>query len=198
MTQLFRTFVKVSSHLLNIMKSRSRFKQTKIKKRSVDFMKNMKKMVAVVTAICVLGVAGLAYAADIKTPADIAAALTGKSVTDVNKERVAGKTYGTIAKDAGKLDEFQTQILEQRKAVLDQRVKDGEITQQQADEIYKAIKDNQATCDGAGNAMLGRQKGLGFGKGQGAGGGRGQDMGCRMGAGNGGGNGAGCGMGYNQ
>lgn len=163
-------------------------------------MKNIKKIVAVVVSVCVIGAAGMAYAADIKTPADIAAALSGKSVTDVTKEKVAGKTYGTIANDAGKLDEFQAQMLEQRKAILDQRVKDGEITQQQADDIYNAIKNNQATCDGTGNAQLGKQYGVGCGNGQGAGGGRGQGMmgGRGAGLGNGSGNGAGCGMGYNQ
>ncbi|HEY5587188.1 MAG TPA: DUF2680 domain-containing protein [Ruminiclostridium sp.] len=144
-------------------------------------MKNIRTIVAVVAAVCVLGTAGIAYAADIKTPADIAAVLTGKSVTDVNEERAAGKTYGTIAKEADKLDEFQVQMLEQRKAVLDQRVKDGEITQQQADEIYNTIKNNQATCDGTGNAKLGKQFGMGFGNGQGAGRGTGQGMGRGMG-----------------
>jgi len=144
-------------------------------------MKNIRKIVAVVAAVCVLLTAGIAYAADIKTPADIAAVLTGKSVTDINKERAAGKTYGTIAKEADKLDEFQVQMLEQRKAVLDQRVKDGEITQQQADEIYNTIKNNQATCNGTGKAKLGKQFGMGLGNGQGAGCGAGKGIGRGMG-----------------
>ena len=159
-------------------------------------MKGFKKIIVVAAVVGVLGAAGIAYAADIKTPADIAAVLTGKSITDVNKERAEGKTYGTIAKEAGKLDEFKDQMLEQRKAVLDQRVKDGKITQQQADEGYNAIKNNQVTCDGAGNAKIGKKYGAGFGNGQGAGLGRGKGMG--RGAGNGGCNGAGCGMGNNQ
>lgn len=160
-------------------------------------MKNIKKIVAVVVSVCVIGAAGMAYAADIKTPADIAAALTGKSVTEVNNERATGKTYGTIAKDAGKLDEFQAQMLEQKKAVLDQRVKDGEITQQQADDIYNAIKNNQATCNGTGDAKLGKQFGMGCGNGQGAGLGRSNGM-MGRGSGLGNGNGAGCGMAFNK
>ena len=156
-------------------------------------MKNVKRIVAIAVSVCIIGAAGMAYAADIKTPADIAAAVTGKSVTDVNKERATGKTYGTIAKDAGKLEEFQAKMLEQRKTVLDQRVKDGEITQQQADDIYNAIKNNQATCDGTGNAQPGKQYGMGCGNGQGAGRGRGQGM-MGHGAGFGNGSGAGCGM----
>lgn len=149
-------------------------------------MKNIKKVVAMVVSVCVIGVAGMVYAAEIKTPADIAASLTGKSVTDINKERTEGKTYGTIANEAGKLEDFKAQMLEQRKALLDHKVKDGQITQQQADDIYNAIKNNQATCDGTGNAQLGKRNGMGCGNGQGVGRGRGQ---CMMGRG--------CGLGNN-
>lgn len=157
-------------------------------------MKNMKRLVILVAAVGVLGLAGVAYAADIKTPADIAAALTGKSVADVTKERAEGKTYGTIAKEAGKLDEFKAQMLEQKKAVLDQRVKDGIITQQQADDIYNRIKTNQAACDGTGNAGIGKQFKAGFGQGRGMG----KGMGRGAGMGNGSCGGAGCGMGVNR
>lgn len=167
-------------------------------------MKKIKKVIVVSVVLGVLGAAGIAYAADIKSPADIAAALTGKSITDVNAERAAGKTYGTIAKEAGKLDEFKAQMLEQKKAILDQRVKDGVMTQAQADEIYKTIKDNQAVCDGTGNAQIGRKTGAGFGKGlnagnssgKGKGKGMGNGSGRRMGSNGGGFGGYGCSMGY--
>ena len=152
-------------------------------------MKNLKSLFVLSIAIGVIALAGVAYAADIKTPADIAATLTGKSVQDVTKERAEGKTYGKIAEEADKLEEFKVQMLEQKKAVLDQRVKDGTLTQQQADEIYNSIKDNQATCDGTGSARIG--KGCGAGLGQGKGMGRG--CGAGMGNGNGGCSGAGCG-----
>jgi hypothetical protein len=142
--------------------------------RSVVFMKNFKKLAAVVTLIGLIGGAGAVYAATTtKTPAEIAAGLTGKSVGELNKERAAGKTYGTIVQEAGKLEEFKTQMLAQKKAILDQRVKDGTLTQKEADAIYKAIKDNQAICNGTGNAGIGRKSGAGFGRGCGVG--RGQD-----------------------
>lgn len=146
-------------------------------------MKNMKKMIAVIAVAGVLGTAGAAYAATIKTPADIAAALTGKTVEAVTEERASGKTYGTIADDAGKLDEFKAQMLEQKKAILDQKVKDGTLTQAQADEIYNSIKERQATCDGTGSGMIGRRNGAGFGKSSGTGTGRGRGMGRLAGAG---------------
>ncbi|HEX3028708.1 MAG TPA: DUF2680 domain-containing protein [Clostridia bacterium] len=147
-------------------------------------MKRTKKLAALLVAIGmigILGTAGAVYAATTaKTPAEIVSGLTGKSVEDLNKERASGKKYGTIAKEAGKLDEFKAQMLEQKKAVLDQRVKNGTLTQQQADQIYNNIKNNQATCDGTGNAAIGRNNGAGFGGGHGMG----QGRGCGMGMGN--------------
>lgn len=155
-------------------------------------MKNMKKLIAVIAAAGVLGVAGAAYAATVKTPAELAAALTGKTVEAVTEERAGGKTYGAIASDAGKLEEFKAQMLEQKKAVLDQKVKDGTLTQAQADEIYNSIKERQAACDGTGGAMTGAKYGAGFGKASGTGSGRG--MGRSAGAGSGTGLGMGRGI----
>ncbi|MDF2522785.1 MAG: hypothetical protein K0R31_426 [Clostridiales bacterium] len=148
-------------------------------------MKSFKKLAAIITAIGVLGTAGVAFAATALTPAEIAAGLTGKTVEDVTKERAAGKTYGSIANDAGKLDDFQNQMLKQKKAVLDQRVADGTLTQERADQIYKTIESNQALCDGTGTAGIGRKNGAGFGAGScvGQGNGMGRGMGNGFGRG---------------
>lgn len=69
-------------------------------------------------SIGILAAAGTAYAADFKSPADIVAGLTGKTVTEVTTDRTAGKTYGTIAKEAGKLDQFKAEMLQQKKDIL--------------------------------------------------------------------------------
>lgn len=149
-------------------------------------MKGLKKWAAALTVVAVLGAGGAAYAATAMTPAEIAANLTGKSVAELQQQRQAGQTYGAIANEAGKLDEFKTQMLEQKKAILDERVAEGKLTQEQADTIYKNIQENQANCDGTGNgARMGQKMGAGFGQGQG--------NGMRMG--NGAGNGQGLGMG---
>lgn len=153
-------------------------------------MKNIKKLIAVMAVVGVLGATGVAFAADAKTKAEMVSSLTGKSVEDVNQERATGDTYCTIAKEADKLEEFQTQMLEQKKAILDQRVKDGRLTQAEADEIYKAIMDNQTTCDGSGSAGIGKRYGAGFGQGNGMGQGKGACSGAGMGRAAGG-----CGMG---
>lgn len=164
-------------------------------------MKNFKKLIVSATIIGMLGVVGTAYAAVVKSPAEITAGLTGQTIAEVNQQRATGKTYGTIANDAGKLAEFQAQMLEQKKAILDQRVSNGQITQQQADQIYNIIKTNQATCNGTGSAQLGQGYGLGIGNGTGLG--AGQGLGRRNGSGrrgNGMGNGicTGIGIGVNS
>lgn len=133
-------------------------------------MKNIKTYIVAATIVGLLGVTGTAFATVTgKTPAEITAGLTGKTVEQVNSERVAGKTYGAIADQAGKLEEFKVQTLEQKKANLDQKVTDGFLTQAQADAMYNSIKTNQATCDGTGTARIGSKMGAGIGQGQGMG-----------------------------
>lgn len=151
-------------------------------------MKNFKKLVVAATIVGMLGVVGVAgasYTTGETTHAGIVSALTGKSLDQVTAERVAGKTYGTIANDAGKLVEFKAENLVQRKAVLDQRVKDGNLTQVQADAIYSSMEAYQATCDGTGGAKIGQKNGAGFGQGMGMGQGNRDGSGQRNGGGRG-------------
>ena len=81
-----------------------------------------------------------------------------------------------MAQEAGKLEEFKTESLVLKKAMLDQRVTDGYMTQDQADAMYKSMETYQATCDGAGSAGMGQKSGMGFGRGMGNGGGLGRGM----------------------
>jgi hypothetical protein len=155
-------------------------------------MKNIKKIVLSLAVVSVLSSSVVFAVVSAKTPAEITSSITGKTVEEVTKERATGKTYGTIAKEAGKLEEFKAESLLQKKAILDQRVKDGTLTQAKADEIYNSIKTNQATCDGTGSAGIGKMNGVGFGKGMGQGMGKGKGQGQGMGKGLGQGNGAGC------
>ncbi|MBP1756382.1 MAG: hypothetical protein H6Q59_2780 [Firmicutes bacterium] len=157
-------------------------------------MKRFVKITVITAVILALGTAGTAFASSYKTPAEIVSALTGKTTDEVTSERADGKTYGTIANEAGQLDEFQSQMLEQKKAYLDQQVKDGTLTQERADEIYNAMKEAQLTCDGTGSASRGAGCGLGNGTGCGLGNGTGTGAGsCGMGSRLGGGAGRGMG-----
>lgn len=137
-------------------------------------MKVIKKIVVLLTVIGLLGATGVVYAATAQSPADIAAGLTGKSVENLYQERAAGKTFGAMASEAGKLEEFKTQMLAQKKVLLNQRVQEGKITPEQADKILSTMENNQALCDGTGmrGNGVGRQNCAGFGQGMGRG------MGC--------------------
>jgi hypothetical protein len=152
-------------------------------------MKNIKKIISVVSVVGVIGMASAAYAAEIQSPSDIVSSITGKTIEEVQSERAEGKTYGTIASESGVLDEFKTEILEQKKLILDERVADGNLTQEEADEIYTKLQENQLTCDGTGLNKIGQNYGLSFGNGNGnglrKGEGKGNGNGLKDGSGNG-------------
>jgi len=144
-------------------------------------MKNLKSNFTILTTVAILSIGSVvtATAADYQTPADIVASITGRTVEDVVKERFnTGKTYGTIAAEAGKLDEFKSESLSNKEKILNENVEKGLISQQEADNIINSIKVCQSVCNGTGNRLgcgsgFGRGQGLGqgvgFGKGQGAG-----------------------------
>jgi len=129
---------------------------------------------------------GLKLGATVKqakaTVADVVAKVTGQPVADVRSARSAGTSFAAIAAKKGvSADTVVADTLTARKAILDQAVKSGRITQTQADTALARMKTRvtdrvsatgATTCDGNGGGC-------------GAGGG-----GCGMG---GGGNRGGCG-----
>ena len=148
-------------------------------------MKTMKKLVVTGVAVFTLATGSVtAFAASqYLTPAEAVAGLTGREVQSVIDERTqTGKTYGSIANEAGALDEFKVEMLEMKKDTLAARVAAGTMTQEQADAIIARIEANQANCDGtgAGCGLNGAGCGMGTGFGQGRGqGGRGMGNGLR-------------------
>ena len=145
-----------------------------------------KKTAVVLTVILLVGAFSVTAmaATGYKTPAEIVAGLTGRTTDNVTTERAEfGKTYGTIANDAGVLDQFKSQMLEQKKAILEEKVTAGTITQERANAIIAAMENNQANCDGTGSGMgmrsglcTGNGTGMGFGSGRG-----GNGLGCDTG-----------------
>jgi len=112
--------------------------------------------------------------------ADVVARLTGKSVDDVTAARAEGTSFEQIAKDAGvSADEVVTGALATRKTLLDAKVKDGTITQDQADAALENMESRltervSSTAPGCGGAGGGRGMGgggMGGGRGGGCGGG---------------------------
>lgn len=160
-------------------------------------MKNLKKTAIVGAAVLALTVTSItAFAATFSTPAELLSGLTGKSVESVIDEKVAeNKTYGALASDYGVLDEYKTQILEEKKAYIEERVEEGTMTRERADAIIANIEENNLTCDGTGYAGGGCGLGAGFGGGNGNGGGVCNGSGVCDGTGIGGGLGQGAGNG---
>lgn len=149
-------------------------------------MTKFKKIAVIGGILLAVGATSLtAFAASAySTPAEAAAGLTGKSVESVIAERAeTGKSYGTIASESGKLEEFKSEMLQIKKDALAEKVAAGTLTQEKADAIIAAIEERQSNCDGTGSAGIGRMMGAGFGKGNGSGQGR-----CQGGAGIGQGN----------
>ena len=123
----------------------------------------MKKKFILGTIISFALLGTVISAAATKTPAEIVSDLTDTPVNHVIKEKHDNKvTYAHLAKKAGKLEEFKKAHLNSRKADLQQRVENGAISQQQADNIVKQIEKNQTNCDGSGNAY---HSGNGYGSG---------------------------------
>ena len=153
-------------------------------------MKKIKHFICLLAALIVFAASSVTVsAAGNETPADIVARLTERDVKDVIQEKLdTGKTYGTIAKEYGKLDEFKEECLKLKEQILRENVKNGLLSQEEADNILAAIKEYQATCDGTGG-------GCGWNKNQGYGNGCGLGRGCGYGRNRNSGYGNGCGYG---
>ncbi len=120
------------------------------------------------------------------TPAEAAAGVTGKTLDQVISERQSGKSYGTIANEAGKLPEFQQAMLDIRKSALEAQVADGTLTQQEAESALSALEERQSLCDGTGSGLglgnCGNGKGHNAGQNQGLGQKNGNGRGLRDGS----------------
>lgn len=143
-------------------------------------MTNLKRLAVFGAVILAVGAtSATAFAASAYgTSAEIAAQVTGRTVDQVTEEKLQnGITYGGVAKNYDSLEEFQVAMLESKKAILQDRVDGGTMTQEKANEIIAALEENQATCDGTGQAKIGQQYGAGFGGMMGDGQSKGQGLG---------------------
>ncbi|MDF2887718.1 MAG: hypothetical protein K0R23_2103 [Lacrimispora sp.] len=115
-------------------------------------MKNKKKVITGCALALALSAATMTSfaAAAYKTPAEAVSGITGKTLDEVTTERKAGKSYGSIASEAGKLGEFQQAVADIHEDRLNEAVADGTLTREQADAQLAAIRERQAACDGNG------------------------------------------------
>jgi hypothetical protein len=123
----------------------------------------MKRLFVIIAAVVVMSIGAVALAATpAKTPAEIVADLTGKTVDQVIEAREDGKTYGAQAAEADKLQEFKDERLAQYEIALDEAVQENRITQAEADELYETMESRMDSCTGNG-AGAGSNNGCGLG-----------------------------------
>lgn len=101
---------------------------------------------------------------------DVVADLTGLSAEEVQAERAAGESVADIAEANGSSSEaVVSSALESRKALLDAKVADGTITQEQADLAYDRMTERlteRVSTDEAGRpSWAGQGGGMGGGRG---------------------------------
>ena len=109
-------------------------------------MKSLKKIITLSAVVFVIGVVTITgfAASNYKTPAEALAGLTGKTVDAVIAERQeSNSTFGVMAAEAGKLEEFKVEALEMRKDNLNAQVEAGTMTQERADAIMNQIQERQ-------------------------------------------------------
>jgi hypothetical protein len=97
------------------------------------------------------------------SPAEAVAGLSGKSLDEVLNERKEGKTYGSIANDAGKLEEFKKEMMETKRVRIEADVASGKMTREQAVAMLERLRIRLENCDGTGTGNKAQGTG-GFGK----------------------------------
>ncbi len=136
-------------------------------------MKKLKTLAVISIMLLIISATSIiAFAAAYDTPAQALAGISGKDLETVIAERKEKNIrYGTMAKEAGSLEEFRKEMLEIKKAILKERVKAGIITQEKADEIIATMEKNYENCDGTGQkgqcGNIGQRNAIGFGSGYG-------------------------------
>lgn len=125
-----------------------------------------KKFILAGALLAVVGGSGAAYAATAASPAEILSDLTGKSTETLYEQRDEGTTFGALAIEEGVQEQFKERMLENKKEILQERVEEERLTQEEADAIYERMEQNQENCDGTTQgACVGEARGLGFGRG---------------------------------
>lgn len=145
-------------------------------------MRKNKILIIGLVLIMVLAATVTAFAFTGGRPVEILAGLTGKNTDDLAQARYeSGKTYGQLAYEESEevWEEFRDEMLENRKAIFKERVAEGYLTQEEADEILENIKEMQDFCldNGGGYGMMRNRSANGFGFGMGRGFGNGNGMG---------------------
>jgi len=126
----------------------------------------MKKLLIVIlTILLISAITATAFAFVKNSPAQIASDVTGKTIEQIMETKFeTGKTYGQICYDENSWEEFRNEMLKYKKEFLDEKVKEGILTKEEADEIYGNIEESQEYCteNGTFGIRNGRANGSGI------------------------------------
>ncbi|WP_113675358.1 hypothetical protein [Vallitalea guaymasensis] len=131
-----------------------------------------------------LGSLLVGMAAFAATPAQIYSELTGVTEEEAYELRQEGKTFGELAKENEVYDEFVEKMVDDKTALIEEKVEQGQLTREEADEFIANLKENAGNCDPSNPQRLGQK--IGLGRGMGNGGGTCNGTGNGYGRGNGG------------
>jgi len=128
----------------------------------------MKKSVLILAvAVMVFGTMSVAFADASWGPLAILEDLSGKDSAEIYAMREEGETLGDVAKDLGVYDDFSAAALAQKKAMIEEMLEAGEISEEEADRLLTAFE----SCDGTqrqllqGTGLFGQRAGSGQGNG---------------------------------
>lgn len=104
-------------------------------------MLKAKKILLVAGIASILGTSATALASNEHMSANISHNLRNETVNEVNKDKPCDEHNDKCPKKFKNSEEFRTKILERKKKMLQEKVKEGVITQEKADEILKSIQE---------------------------------------------------------
>lgn len=133
----------------------------------------MKKIIILTLVLAVILTTSItAFAFTGTSPVEILAGLTGKTTGNLaNIKYASGNSYGQIAYNEGQdvWEDFMTERFENKKALIKERLADGSLSQEEADEFLAYLEEMQDFClenSGCLDMMRDRNKNYGFGMGK--------------------------------
>ncbi|PKM67508.1 MAG: hypothetical protein CVU95_07295 [Firmicutes bacterium HGW-Firmicutes-2] len=132
-------------------------------------MKKSRKLVVSMSALVLVAATSIGvYAAENMSPAQTLSELTGISIEELYEAK-GDQTFGALAQELEVEDAFRTDMVGNKLAIIEERVIQGTLTREVADEMIAVIIENQENCDKTGLNQGDQRLGLGFGHGNGMG-----------------------------
>jgi len=140
-------------------------------------MKKASKLVATMGALVLVAATSIGvYAAEQGSPAQSLSELTGKSVEELYEAK-GDTTFGALAQELEVAEDFRAGMVANKLAIIEERVDQGALTREAADDMIAVIHENRENCDGTGLNQGDAKLGLGFGRGNSMGNGNGEKVG---------------------